>query len=87
MLNERKNGCKRAFTHVSCLSLQKTQRQCHFQELPSRTKLIFVKIFIGKPFCRTPLNIRKLMYFYIITEHDSLHKKKQFDWTLRGHDP
>ena len=23
----------------------------------------------------------------IITEHESLHQKKQFDWTLRGHDP
>ena len=26
-------------------------------------------------------------YTYIITEHESLHKKKRFDWTLRGHDP
>ena len=26
-------------------------------------------------------------YGVIITEHDSLHKKKRFDWTLRGHDP
>ena len=24
---------------------------------------------------------------YIITEHESLHQKKQFDWMLRGHDP
>ena len=23
----------------------------------------------------------------IITEHESLNKKKRFDWTLRGHDP
>ena len=23
----------------------------------------------------------------IITEHDSLHQMKQFDWMLRGHDP
>ena len=23
----------------------------------------------------------------IITENDSLHKKKRFDWTLRDHDP
>ena len=26
-------------------------------------------------------------YLDIITEHESLHQKKQFDWTLRGHDP
>ena len=26
-------------------------------------------------------------YVIIITEHESLHKKKRFDWTLRGHDP
>ena len=25
--------------------------------------------------------------YFIITEHESLHQKKQFDWTLRGHDP
>ena len=25
--------------------------------------------------------------FDIITDFESLHKKKQFDWTLRGHDP
>ena len=25
-------------------------------------------------------------YTAIITEHESLHQKKQFDWTLRGHD-
>ena len=29
----------------------------------------------------------KTVYEKIITEHESLHKKKRFDWTLRGHDP
>ena len=33
------------------------------------------------------LSLPKCMYTSIITEHESLHKKKQFDWTLRGHDP
>ena len=32
-------------------------------------------------------SMKNLVYLYIITEHESLHKKKQFDWTLLGHDP
>ena len=43
---------------------------------------------ISYPYYGTvPRSEYTLVYIRIITEHESLHKKKRFDWTLRGHDP
>ena len=52
-----------------------------------RIKMASKLIEILRLYLFVSYNRDKALFSFIITEHESLHQKKQFDWTLRGHDP